>query len=82
MRGGADLAARRACEAARLIALDRVADALTALAEARPLPPPFDDSARMWQALAREPDVPARTVGCPARTRPCASHSRTRRFPP
>ncbi|MFI0141147.1 hypothetical protein [Streptomyces luteogriseus] len=76
------LAARRACEAALLIALDRVTDALTALAEDRPLPPPFDDSARMWQALAREPDVPARTVGCPARTRPCASHSRTRRFPP
>jgi hypothetical protein len=56
-------AARRACEAAGLTALDWVADALTALAEGRPLPPPFDDDARMWQTLATDPRVPDRTVG-------------------
>ncbi|MFH9060467.1 hypothetical protein ACH4GM_04465 [Streptomyces coeruleorubidus] len=56
-------AARRACEAAGLTALDWVADALTALAEGRPLPPPFDDEARMWQRLATDPRVPDRTVG-------------------
>ncbi len=57
------LAARRACEAAGLTTLDWVADALTALAEGRPLPPPFDDDARMWQTLATDPRVPDRTVG-------------------
>ena len=46
-----------------LTALDWVAHALTALAEDRPLPPPFDDDARMWHALASDPDVPDRTVG-------------------
>lgn len=57
------LAARRACEAAGLDALDWVAAALTALAERRPLPPPFDDSTRMWDTLHSDPRVPARTVG-------------------
>ncbi|MDQ0710976.1 hypothetical protein QFZ55_000428 [Streptomyces luteogriseus] len=69
-RAVARFAARRACEAAGLTALDWVAHALTALAEDRPLPPPFDDDARMWHALAADPDVPDRTVGraVPART--------------
>ncbi|WP_309096644.1 hypothetical protein [Streptomyces sp.] len=62
-RAVALLAARRACEAAGLTGLDWVADGLTALAEGRPLPPPFDDDARMWEALARDPRVPDRTVG-------------------
>ncbi|MFJ4568032.1 hypothetical protein ACIP4U_31000 [Streptomyces caelestis] len=62
-RAVAAFAARRACEAAGLAALDWVADALTALAEGRPLPPPFDDDARMWQTLATDPRVPDRTVG-------------------
>ncbi|MEU3087819.1 hypothetical protein ACWCQ0_29270 [Streptomyces massasporeus] len=62
-RAVARFAARRACEAAGLTALDWVARALTALAEDRPLPPPFDDDARMWHALASDPDVPDRTVG-------------------
>ncbi|MFI6808849.1 hypothetical protein ACIBO6_28195 [Streptomyces luteogriseus] len=62
-RAVARFAARRACEAAGLTALDWVAHALTALAEDRPLPPPFDDDARMWHALASDPDVPDRTVG-------------------
>ncbi|MEU0249886.1 hypothetical protein ABZ192_37375 [Streptomyces sp. NPDC006235] len=56
-------AARRACEEAGLTALDWVADALTALAEGRPLPPPFDDDVRMWETLATDPGVPDRTVG-------------------
>lgn len=62
-RAVARFAARRACEAAGLAALDWVAHALTALAEDRPLPPPFDDDVRMWHALASDPDVPDRTVG-------------------
>ncbi|MEU6474193.1 hypothetical protein ABZ902_33420 [Streptomyces massasporeus] len=62
-RAVARFAARRACEAAGLTALDWVAHALTALAEDRPLPPPFDDDDHMWRALASDPDVPARTVG-------------------
>ncbi|MFI7018430.1 hypothetical protein [Streptomyces sp. NPDC050164] len=62
-RAVAVFAARRACEAAGLTALDWVADALSALAEGRPLPPPFDDDARMWQTLATDPRVPDRTVG-------------------
>jgi hypothetical protein len=56
-------AARRACAAAGLTALDWVADALTALAEGRPLPPPFDDETRMWETLATDPRLPDRTVG-------------------
>ncbi|MEU9574722.1 hypothetical protein AB0D62_33590 [Streptomyces massasporeus] len=62
-RAVARFAARRACETAGLTALDWVAHALTALAEDRPLPPPFDDDARMWHALASDPDAPDRTVG-------------------
>ncbi|MFF2515949.1 hypothetical protein [Streptomyces sp. NPDC058086] len=59
------LAARRACEAAGLAGLDWIAAALTALAEGRPLPPPFDEPAVMWQTLACDPRVPQRTVGQP-----------------
>ncbi|MFF7794729.1 hypothetical protein [Streptomyces sp. NPDC007991] len=62
-RAVALFAARRACEAAGLTALDWVAGALTALTERRPLPPPFDDDARMWETLATDPRVPDRTVG-------------------
>ncbi|MFF3000798.1 hypothetical protein ACFVTC_40625 [Streptomyces sp. NPDC057950] len=64
-RAVALLAARRACEAAGLACLDWIAAALTALAEGRPLPPPFDEPALMWQTLARDPRVPRRTVGRP-----------------
>ncbi|MFE9115844.1 hypothetical protein ACFYN9_40460 [Streptomyces collinus] len=62
-RAVALLAARRACEVAGLTALDWVTGALTALAEGRPLPPPFDDDARMWHTLASDPACPDRTVG-------------------
>ncbi|WP_432118740.1 hypothetical protein [Streptomyces sp. bgisy032] len=62
-RAVALLAARRACEVAGLTALDWVADALTALDEGRPLPPPFGDDTRMWQTLASDPRLPDRTVG-------------------
>ncbi|MFJ8595307.1 hypothetical protein [Streptomyces sp. NPDC093598] len=62
-RAVARFAAHRACEAAGFTALDWVADALTALDEGRPLPPPFDDDARMWHALASDPGFPDRTVG-------------------
>ncbi|MEU9990986.1 hypothetical protein AB0E10_30160 [Streptomyces sp. NPDC048045] len=57
------LAARRACEAAGLAGLDWVAEGLTALAEARPLPPLFEDPDRVWHALETDPRVPDRTVG-------------------
>ncbi|WP_405647870.1 hypothetical protein [Streptomyces uncialis] len=56
------LAARRACEAAGLTALDPVAAALTDLAEGRPLPPPFNDPDRAWRALESDPRFPDRTV--------------------
>ncbi|MFH8462627.1 hypothetical protein [Streptomyces sp. NPDC017991] len=62
-RGVALLAARRACAAAGLDDLDWVAAALTALAERRPLPPPFDDFAHVWETLRCDPRVPDRTVG-------------------
>ncbi|MEU0009118.1 hypothetical protein ABZ079_33925 [Streptomyces sp. NPDC006314] len=62
-RAVALLAARRACEAAGLAELDWVAAGLTALVGERPLPPPFDDWDRMWQALGSDPRVPDRTVG-------------------
>ncbi|MFJ7906697.1 hypothetical protein [Kitasatospora sp. NPDC096204] len=58
----ARFAARRACAAAGLAGLDWVAAALAALEEDRPLPPPFDDPDALWQALAADPRVPARTV--------------------
>ncbi|MEU3938066.1 hypothetical protein AB0E85_39550 [Streptomyces sp. NPDC029044] len=62
-RAVALLAARRACEAAGLTALDWVTEALAELDEGRPLPPPFDDDTRMWHALASDPACPDRTVG-------------------
>ncbi|MGW6790744.1 hypothetical protein [Streptomyces chartreusis] len=57
------LAAHRACQAAGLTELVWVAAGLTALADNRPLPTPFDDPAHMWRALASDPSVPDRTVG-------------------
>ncbi|MET7454369.1 hypothetical protein ABZT03_21285 [Streptomyces sp. NPDC005574] len=57
------LAARRACETAGLTELDWAAAALGALADGRPLPPPFDDRTRLWQTLASDPRLPDRTVG-------------------
>ncbi|MFJ2627374.1 hypothetical protein ACIO6T_29175 [Streptomyces sp. NPDC087532] len=57
------LAARRACEAAGLTRLDWITEALTALAEGRPLPAPFDDPERVWQTLESDPRVPNGTVG-------------------
>ncbi|MGI5372242.1 hypothetical protein [Streptomyces iakyrus] len=62
-------AARRACEAAGLTALDRVTEALTAPDEGRPLPPPFDDDARMGHTLTLRPGLsgPDRRPGGPAR---------------
>lgn len=61
-RAVASLAARRACEAAGLIGVSWVAQALTALTERRPLPPPFDDTARMWETLRSDPQVPRRSA--------------------
>ncbi|MDN0199892.1 hypothetical protein [Streptomyces sp. S.PNR 29] len=61
-RAVALLAARHACQAAGLADLDWIAAGLTALAEGRPLPPPFDDPTRVWQALESDPRVPDRTV--------------------
>lgn len=62
-RSVAVFAARRACERAGLTHLDWIADALTALATGRPLPPPFDDPDRLWRVLDSDPGVPDRTVG-------------------
>ncbi|UBI39162.1 MULTISPECIES: hypothetical protein [Streptomyces] len=56
------LAARRACETARLTDVGWVAQALTALTEGNPLPPPFDDRARMLEALRSTPLVPGPPV--------------------
>ncbi|WP_171163360.1 hypothetical protein [Streptomyces sp. I05A-00742] len=61
-RAVALLAARRACETAGLAELDWVAAGLAALAEGRPLPPPFDDEDRVWQTLESDPGVPDRIV--------------------
>lgn len=61
-RAVALLAARRACEAAGLTAVSWVAQALTELAEGDPLPPPFDDAARMWETLRSTPLVPGPSV--------------------
>ncbi|WP_228454408.1 hypothetical protein [Streptomyces alkaliphilus] len=61
-RAVALLAARRACEAAGLAEVPWVARALTALAEGRPLPPPFDDPPRLGEALRSDPRVPDRSV--------------------
>ncbi|TBO60289.1 hypothetical protein EYS09_07500 [Streptomyces kasugaensis] len=62
-RAVARLAARHACAAAGLTGLDWIAAGLTALAEGRPLPPPFDDEGRVWPALESDPRVPGRTTG-------------------
>ncbi|MFF8413361.1 hypothetical protein [Streptomyces omiyaensis] len=61
-RAVALLAARRACERAGLTTVPWVAGALTALAEGRPLPPPFDDTARMWETLRATPLAPGPPV--------------------
>ncbi|MEW1872620.1 hypothetical protein AB0420_31775 [Streptomyces caelestis] len=61
-RAVALLAARRACEVAGLTDVPWVAEALTALTRERPLPPPFDDRDRLWEALRFDPRVPERTV--------------------
>jgi hypothetical protein len=61
-RAVAVLAARRACAAAGLDRLDWIAAGLTALAEGRPLPPPFGDADRVWRALESDPRVPDRAV--------------------
>lgn len=61
-RAVASLAARRACEAAGLIGVSWVTQALTALTERRPLPPPFDDTDRMWETLHSHRQVPRRSV--------------------
>ncbi|MET8565146.1 hypothetical protein ABZV75_33025 [Streptomyces flaveolus] len=61
-RAVALLAARRACEAAGLTDLPWVTQALTALTERRPLSPPFDDAARLWETLRSDPRVPRRSV--------------------
>ncbi|WP_326704508.1 hypothetical protein [Streptomyces cyaneofuscatus] len=54
--------ARRACEAAGLTDLPWVADALSALDAGRPLPPPFDDPAGLWETLRSDPRVPDTSV--------------------
>ncbi|MFF8911503.1 hypothetical protein [Streptomyces olivaceoviridis] len=61
-RAVASLAARRACEAAGLTDVPWVAQALTALTERRPLPPPFDDTVRLWDTLRSDPQVPRRSA--------------------
>ncbi|KOY55976.1 hypothetical protein [Streptomyces sp. XY332] len=61
-RAVALLAARRACEAAGLIGVSWVTQALTALAEGRPLPPPFDDMHQMSETVFSDPQVPSRWV--------------------
>ncbi|MFQ6199241.1 hypothetical protein [Streptomyces sp. NPDC000405] len=61
-RAVALLAARRACETAGLIDVLWVARALTELTEGHPLPPPFDDEARMWETLRSTPLVPGPSV--------------------
>ncbi|MFI8326832.1 hypothetical protein [Streptomyces sp. NPDC085529] len=61
-RSVALLAARRACETADLATVPWVAPALSALAEGQPLPPPFDDAARMWEALRSTPLAPGPPV--------------------
>jgi hypothetical protein len=62
-RAVALLAARRASAVAGLADLAWVAPALTALAEGRPLPAPFDDWDRMWQTLRSDPRAPDGLVG-------------------
>ncbi|MEU7469955.1 hypothetical protein AB0A94_15685 [Streptomyces sp. NPDC044984] len=61
-RAVALLAARRACEAAGLTDVPWVIEALTALTQERPLPPPFDDRDLLWETLRSDPRVPDRSV--------------------
>ncbi|MEU2543898.1 hypothetical protein ABZ618_00380 [Streptomyces roseolus] len=61
-RSVALLAACRACETAGLAGVPWVARALTALAEGQPLPPPFDDAARMGEMLRSTPLAPGPPV--------------------
>ncbi|MER6523120.1 hypothetical protein ABT246_40735 [Streptomyces sp. NPDC001553] len=61
-RAAALLAARRACETAGLTDVSWVAQALIALDERRPLPPPFDNAAQMWRALGSTPLTPGPPV--------------------
>ncbi|MGP2435770.1 hypothetical protein [Streptomyces sp. JW3] len=51
-------AAHRACETAGLTDVPWIARALTAVAEERPLPPPFDDPTASWEALHTDSRVP------------------------
>ncbi|MGW4053416.1 hypothetical protein ACWENA_21550 [Streptomyces sp. NPDC004779] len=70
-RSVALLAAHRACETAGLTAVPWVAGALTALTRGRPLPPPFDDTNRMWEILHSTelpPGPPVRRATPPERT--------------
>ncbi len=55
-------AAWRACAEADLCDVPWVAQALTALSRGRPLPPPFDDPARLRELLRSDPQVPRRSV--------------------
>ncbi|NJQ06517.1 hypothetical protein [Streptomyces lonarensis] len=61
-RAVARLAARRACEAARLTEVPWIAAALAALAAGRPLPSPFDDAALLDEALRSDPRLPDHRV--------------------
>lgn len=61
-RAVALLAARRACEVSCLTDVPWVAQALTALTEGRPLPPPFDDWDRAFATLRSDSQVPERMV--------------------
>ncbi|MFX4292517.1 hypothetical protein [Streptomyces bohaiensis] len=72
-RAVARLAARRACEAARLTEVPWVADALAAMGAGRPLPSPFDDAALLDDALRSDPRVPDHRVA-PVSPPPPASH--------
>lgn len=61
-RAVAVLAAQRACEVAGLTDVPWVAGALAALTQGHPLPPPFDDAARMREALESTPLEPGPDV--------------------
>ncbi|WP_338058674.1 hypothetical protein [Streptomyces mangrovisoli] len=61
-RAVAVLAARLACGTAGLIGVPWVVGALAALTRRRPLPPPFDDTTRLWETLNSDPRVPRVSV--------------------
>ncbi|WNF25331.1 hypothetical protein RI138_00125 [Streptomyces sp. C11-1] len=61
-RAVALLAARLACEEAGLADKLWVAQALTALTEGRPLPPPFDDADQMRNTLRSDFPIPKRSA--------------------